>query len=530
MKIQYLKSFQSIAVIAPLVVLFSFLHIRKNEKSLDLARTESGMVAGIRNEQKNVTAFKGIPFALPPVGNMRWKAPAAPQPWTGTRKCGSFGPSPMQPKPVSFLMLSPEFLIPDSPMSEDCLYLNVWTAATSATEKRPVFIWIYGGGFTTGGAAAPAYDGEALASKGVVFVSFNYRLGIFGFLSHPELTAESPQHSSGNYGLLDQIAALQWIKKNIAAFGGDPNNVTIDGQSAGSMSVNCLLASPLAKGLFHRAIAESGNLILPNTFIKTPNLQSAEDQGKKWAAKLNKPTINELRNIPATELLHEGMGLYGPVVDGLVLDASIPDTYAKGNQNHVPLIVGWNAGEGIVFAVKSREEFAKTLRQVFGDDYDAAQKLYPSDTEEENLSSQFSLSRDMLIGVSTYKWAEMESSTGSKNVYVYNFTRKPPPNDKLSKYGAFHTAEIPFALDNLHLFNRPWEEVDKNLSATMSDYWVQFAKTGNPNAGSLSQWPAFTRQENMTMIFKEHPSSGKMPDKKALDLLFSKYPGPSFDK
>ncbi|MDP9047401.1 MAG: carboxylesterase family protein, partial [Bacteroidota bacterium] len=235
---------------------------------------EGGQVSGIKSKLSDVVSFKGIPFVAPPVGEFRWKAPQPVIPWKGVKNCDAFGPSPMQAKPVPFMVYTKEFLIPEQPISEDCLYLNVWTRPRTAS-KKPVFVWIYGGGFSSGGTAVPIYDGEAMAKRGIIFVSVNYRVGIFGFMAHPGLTKESPDNSSGNYGLLDQIAALRWVKKNISAFGGDPNNVTIAGQSAGSMSVNCLVASPVAKGLFNKAIAESGSTMVANPFVKANDLQSA---------------------------------------------------------------------------------------------------------------------------------------------------------------------------------------------------------------------------------------------------------------
>src|SRR5579863_6920032 len=249
------------------VFLYSFITKSNIAPALSEAKTDAGMVSGIKNSTGDVTAFKGIPFAAPPVGDLRWKAPQPVQHWDGIKKCDSFGPSPMQLKPFPFIVYTSEFLIPENPIGEDCLYLNVWTGAKSKAEKRPVFVWIYGGGFSSGGSACPIYDGEALAKKGIIFVSINYRVGVFGFFAHPELTKESPDKASGNYGLLDQIAALKWVKKNIAAFGGDPDKVTIAGQSAGSMSVNALVASPLTKGLFKRAIAESGSFLVKNPLL-----------------------------------------------------------------------------------------------------------------------------------------------------------------------------------------------------------------------------------------------------------------------
>src|ERR1700761_368190 len=246
-------------ILSASILFYSFVVLKP--MPLVEVRTEAGLVSGVTNSTGDVTAYKGIPFAAPPVGDLRWKAPQPVKHWDGVRKCDAFGPSPMQPKPTPFMVYTSEFLIPESPISEDCLYLNVWTNAKSSSDKKAVFVWIYGGGFGSGGSACPIYDGEAMAKKGVIVVTINYRVGVFGFLAHPELTKESPDKASGNYGLLDQIAALKWVQKNIAAFGGDPDRVTIAGQSAGSMSVNCLMASPLAKGLFQKVIGESGAMV-----------------------------------------------------------------------------------------------------------------------------------------------------------------------------------------------------------------------------------------------------------------------------
>lgn len=506
-----------------MAMLAAFYPHKPNHDISDIVRITSGNISGVKNPKNGVVAFKGIPYATPPVGDMRWKAPVASAKWDETRKCDHFGPSPIQAKPVPFLMLSPEFMVPEQPMSEDCLYLNVWTSARSSNEKRPVFVWIYGGGFATGGASAPAYDGEATAAKGVVFVSFNYRLGIFGFFSHPELSAESDKHASGNYGLLDQIAALHWIRENIEAFGGDPENVTIAGQSAGAMSVNCMLASPLAKGLFQRAIAESGNLVLANPFIKTPDLKKAEEMGTQWASKMNKASISDLRKIPAEELLHEGMGLYGPVVDGYVLKETVPEIYAQGKQAHVPLMIGWNGGEGIVFAFKKKEEYIEDIRKQFGEAADKVLQYYPASSDEEAAASQIAMSRDKLIGISMYKWAMMESNAGNASVYLYNFDKRPSANDKFAKYGAFHTAEIPYALSNLQKITRAWEPVDENLSQLMSAYWINFAKSGNPNGQGLPDWAPYDSARSMAMIFDKESKGERLPDKDHLDFLFAYY-------
>jgi len=521
------KRFRYIIVPAAITLsVISFYSFRINFQeggAIDIVRIQSGLISGIKSQHSGVISFKGIPYAAPPVGDMRWKAPTPPASWKGIRKCDAFGPSPIQPKPVPFMMLGKEFLIPEQPMSEDCLYLNIWTAAVSAKERRPVFVWIYGGGFTTGGAAVPVYDGEALAKKGVVFVSFNYRLGILGFYAHPELTTESSHLASGNYGLLDQIAVLQWIQKNISAFGGDPGNVTIAGQSAGSISVNCLMASPLAKGLFHRAIGESGTMVLPNPFIKMNTLATAEQSGLKWAASKNKSNIADLRKISADDLAKNGMamGLYGPIADGYVLTAPIPDIYAQMKQNHTPFLTGWNADEGIVLMYKNKENFLKEMQQ-FGKDSAIFLKYYPASSDQEAAASQMALSRDKMMGVSGYKWAELESRASNSGTYVYNFTHKPPTAGNGPKFGAYHGAEIGYALDNLKIIDRPWQSVDDSLAMILSSYWVNFAKTGNPNGEGLPHWPKYDGGKNMVMIFNEQPQAQRLPNKEALDLLYSK--------
>jgi para-nitrobenzyl esterase len=317
---------------------------------LDTIKVDGGMISGVMNATDDVHEFKGIPFAAPPVGKLRWKAPRPVIPWKGVKVCDRFGPSPMQKDPVPFGMWSAEWLIPKEPISEDCLYLNVWTGAMDPKERRPVLLWIYGGGFVSGGSAVSIYDGEAMAKKGVVVVSCNYRVGIFGFFAHPELTAESPHNASGNNGLLDQIAALQWVKKNIAAFGGDPENVTIDGQSAGSESVNCLVASPLARNLFQKAIGESGAVFTS----KSPSLQRAEENGEKLLQLLQVDGISDLRAMPADELLRRAWGSREPIVDGYVLPEAIADIFKEGKENNVALLTGWNQDESdTVFGVQN---------------------------------------------------------------------------------------------------------------------------------------------------------------------------------
>jgi para-nitrobenzyl esterase len=487
-------------------------------------QTESGSVSGYYNEKTSVTVFKGIPFAAPPLGDLRWKEPQPAKPWKGVKECIAFGPSPIQPKPVSFLMIGPEFVVPREPLSEDCLYLNVWTAAKSAQEKRPVMIWIYGGGFQTGGSAAAGYSGEALAAQGIIFVSFNYRLGIFGFLAHPELTAESVHHSSGNYALMDMIAAISWVKKNIRAFGGDPDRITIAGQSAGSASVNCLLASPPARGLFQGAIGESGSFVLENPILHMNSLSGAEKEGLRIAAKLKTTDLKALRAIPADELQKNGGGFFAPIVDGYILPVSVTDAYKKNQQMHVSLLTGWNSDEGFIFGISSKEDFAKQAT-VAGADSNLFRKYFPATSDSESVASQIVLAVDKTIGLSQYRWALKQNENKQAKTYLYIFTRKPPASDDKKKMGAYHTAEIGYALHTLDSIRRAWEPVDRKLEKLMSAYWVQFVKTGDPNLAGLPSWGSFSDQGPHSMIFGDTSSSRLLPDKAALDFLYKSYPG-----
>jgi len=486
-------------------------------------QTESGLISGYYNERTAVTVYKGIPFAAPPVGELRWKAPKPAIPWKGVKECIAFGPSPMQAKPVSFFMIGPEFVVPQQPLNEDCLYLNVWTAAKSPREKRPVLVWIYGGAFQTGGAAAPGYSGEALAERGIVFVSFNYRLSIFGFLSHPALTAESNHHSSGNYALMDMIAALSWVKKNIHAFGGDPEHITIAGQSAGSASVNCLLTSSLAHGLFQGAIGESGSLVLENPILHMNSLTNAEKEGERIANKLNATDLKSLRAITADELEKNAGGFFAPTIDGYVMTASVAETYKKNKQIHVPLLTGWNSDEGFIFGISSKEDFARQAR-TFGADSNLFNKYFPSNSDSESIASQIALAVDKTIGLSQYQWALKQNENNNPKTFLYVFTRKPPAEGEKKRFGAYHTAEIGYVLHNLDSIQRAWEPVDRSLEKMMSAYWVQFVKTGDPNLPGLPSWGSFSNKDPQSMIFGDTISAKHLPNKDALDFLYNRYP------
>ncbi|GEO12290.1 carboxylesterase/lipase family protein [Segetibacter aerophilus] len=509
----FIKSFMALISCATIALAY-----KPFTKPFETVKTDAGLVSGTTNATGDIFIFKGIPFAAPPVGDLRWKAPQPMQPWQGVKKCDAFGPSPMQAKPVAFSMWSEEFLIPKEPISEDCLYLNVWTGAKTSQEKRPVLVWIYGGGFNSGGGGVPIYDGEALAKKGVVFVSFNYRVGVFGFFAHPKLTKEAPYHASGNYGLLDQVAALKWVQKNIVAFGGDPANVTIAGQSAGSMSVNCMVATPLAKGLFTKAIAESG----ANFSRGSSTLLQAEQDGIKLAEKVNVPGIAALRNMSAAELFQKAQGQRGPIVDGYVLPQTIAEIFAGHKQNDVSLLTGWNQDEGLLFGpIKNAADFRKEVSERYGADSTNFLKHYPASTNAEAATAQLNLSRDMIFGAQNYTWANVASQQGKK-VYVYRFTRKVPATGEYVKYGAFHTGEVPYAYNNLKFVNRPWQPEDHKLAEVMSSYWINFITTGNPNAKGLPDWPAYITNNKKIMDLGITQKAVSIPDAAALDFIANK--------
>ncbi|GAB3014760.1 carboxylesterase/lipase family protein [Spirosoma pulveris] len=513
-----MKKRTPISVMACCIVA-GFLSFTAVNREFDAVKVTGGLVSGTVNKSGDIHIFRGIPFAAPPVGDRRWKAPQPVIPWSGVRKCDAFGPSPIQGTPNPFGPWSAEFLIPKEPISEDCLYLNVWTGAKSATEKRPVLVWIYGGGFNSGGAGVPIYDGETTAKKGVIFVSMNYRVGPFGFFSHPELTKESGRNASGNYGLMDQIAALQWVKQNIAQFGGDPSNVTIAGQSAGSMSVNALVASPVAKSLFTKAIAESG----ANFARPAATLGEAEQAGVKMAQAMGASSLADLRALPADEILKKGQGR-GLVIDGYVLPQSIAAIFAAGKQNDVRLLTGWNEDEGMVFGpAKKADDYQKQINQQYGANAENFLRFYPAGTDAEAASSQVKVSRDMIFGAQNYQWANIQSQNG-KIAYVYRFSRKVPATGEYAHYGAFHTGELAYAYDNLKFIDhtlRPLEPADTRLASEMSAYWVNFIKTGNPNGKGLPNWPVYSTKDKQILVFDTKTEARPLADGPALEFLLT---------
>ncbi|HJQ70274.1 MAG TPA: carboxylesterase/lipase family protein [Blastocatellia bacterium] len=462
----------------------------------DVVRVEGGQISGTNTD--GVRSYKGIPYAAPPVGEMRWRPPQPVRAWEGVRQCTEYGPDcPQAPYPQASLYYSPP-----RTQSEDCLYLNVWTAAR-AGEKRPVMVWIHGGALTRGSGATRTYDGAAFAKKGVVLITINYRLGPLGYLAHPELTAESPQHSSGNYGVLDQIAALKWVQKNAAAFGGDPSRVTIFGESAGSWSVNVLVASPLAKGLFHRAIGQSGASFGPMTHLKEDrkSLQAAEKSGAAFAKAIGADSLKEMRAVPAEKIVDvfnndaEGRKFRtAPTVDGWVLPDEIRNIFAQGKQNDVPVIVGSNADEMTTLTVptmvpKTMEGYRQRADTYYGQMVKEFDALYPVKSHADIPGAFLGALRDEHFTMPMRTWARM-TATGKSKAYLYFFSHVPPnPN---SKYlGAFHAGEIAYVFNNLNRQNQLIGDGDYKLADTMMTYWVNFAATGNPNGKGLVKWKPY---------------------------------------
>lgn len=461
-------------------------------------RTTSGSVSGV-SQSHGIEVYRGIPFAAPPAGNLRWQPPHSPAPWKGVRKADQFGPPCMQPASPERLGPWTRVFLSKLQPSEDCLYLNIWTASNRPVTPRPVMVWLYGGGFTSGAGSVAIYDGAALASKGVVIVNFNYRVGAFGFLAYPGLTRNSPHNSSGNYALLDQIAALRWVQRNIAAFGGDPHEVTIFGQSAGAISVWLLMQSPLARGLFERAAIMSGPGVLPIPGgIAHQSLSAAEKEGSQFAAKLNAHSVNQLRALPAEKIVQASEHMrWGPITDGWVLRAGWHP------QHEVPVINGMVADDiGIGYYGNgpappiTPQVYRSRLTEICGDKVAACLKLYPAATNTEAGAALRSALRDR-ARVSLYKWAVRQTGL-SPQVHLYYFDRKIPwPQHP--EYRVFHSSELPYIFDNLRLLSRPWQPADLRVAQQMSSYWTNFAKSGSPNARGLPVWPAFG-SNNLTIM------------------------------
>lgn len=458
----------------------------------------TGFVEGTVDPSTRVRAFKGIPYAAPPVGDLRWKAPQPPIPWSGVRKADDFGDRCVQASIFDDMVFRDD-------MSEDCLVLNVWAPAANAKATLPVMVWIHGGGYVAGSSSEPRQDGSRLATRGVVVVSLNYRLGVFGFMAHPELTREAG--ASGNYGLMDMVAALQWVKANIAAFGGDPGNVTIFGESAGSFSVSALMAMPSARGLFHKAIGESGAHM---DDVKGPlplkPLGEAEGMGTALAQSAGATTLAALRALPAADVLKavKPGQWFSPVVDGRTLPRDVASIFADGQQAQVPLLAGWNRNEadaGVRLNPKKTtvESFTRQLKQQFADRASLVLQAYPAGSDAEALDSAAALASDLFMGYATWRWIETHRATGHAPVYRYSFDHPMPvpPGTKQdgvevtgADLGARHAGEIEYVFGAQDP-RVPWTAQDRELSAAVMTYWANFAKAGDPNGGTLPKWPRY---------------------------------------
>jgi para-nitrobenzyl esterase len=469
-------------------------------------RTANGQVRGV-SLPSGIQTFRGIPFAAPPVRDLRWKAPQPVANWTGVRAADRFGPQCMQGRPYS------DMVFRNDGTSEDCLYLNVWTPSPTTTARLPVLVYFYGGGFTAGDGSEPRYDGESMAKKGMVVVTMSYRLGIFGFFSHPELVAESPQHAAGNYGLMDQSAALRWVRANIANFGGDPARVTIAGESAGSFSVSAQMASPLSKDLIAGAIGESGSLLAANI----EPVATTQQNGVRFATAVGANSLADLRRMSSWEIQdaasRPGMPRFSTNVDGYFFTERPAATFAAGRQAKVPLLAGWNSAESSGRSIvqdPTPANFTAALTRIFGESAADAARVFPASTQEEVMFQATELAGDQFIGYGTWKWLNDHAKSGQP-VYRYYYARPRPalrnppapptnanPNAAAAPAtpavrwpaGAAHSAEIEYAMGNLAL--NPvyaWTPEDMELSRVMQEYFANFVKTGNPNGSGLPNWP-----------------------------------------
>jgi para-nitrobenzyl esterase len=485
--------------------------------------TESGAISGVRGH--GLVVYKGVPFAAAPLGDLRWRDPQPVASWVGTRAADAFAPACMQ-EGVSMPGETPPTV------SEDCLYLNIWAPARESHGKRPVIVWIYGGGYRNGSASMPLYWGDRLARRGVVLVTIAYRLGPLGFLALPELTRESPIKSSGNYGLEDQIAALEWIHRNIAKFGGDPDRVTIAGQSSGSISVSILMASPRAKGLFQRAIGESGGLFEPLQLAPGYMLVNAEHDGEKYAATLGTKSLEELRRLPATALLGgaNAGGVTHPVIEPYVLPESPYDAFVSGHQSDVPVLIGSNQEEARSLTDvthTSASTFDADIENTFGKLPPAILTAYPHTDDAAARQARLDLERDLRFGWDMWAWARLQAATGKSSVYYYSFTQRPPfPADSVYKgWGASHFAELWYVFDHLNQTGWKWSAADYKLADRISKYWINFARSGNPNGRDLPHWPAFTSADGRVLTLGEPIAVGKVANIDSLSALDAIYTG-----
>lgn len=473
----------------------------------------NGIIEGNYDTKSRLSMYFGIPYAKPPVGNLRWKAPLPITNWTGIKQTKKFGPRAVQAFPFN------DMVFRSDGVSEDCLYLNVWSPAKRNEKDLPVLVYFYGGGFVAGDGSEPRYDGAAMAKKGIVVVTVNYRLNIFGFFAHPELSKETSYKGSGNYGLMDQAAALQWVNKNITSFGGDPRKITIAGESAGSISVSAQMVSPLSRNLIAGAIGESGAAINPTLF--PTSLAEAEKTGLEFATKAGFTSLAALRALSAKELLEiyvdsKRFG-FPTVVDNYFYPKSVPELFKSNQFANVPLLAGWNNAEipGGAFmqgAAMTSENFINKVKQAFPDHHAEVLKLYPHQTEQEVSESATALASDRFISYSTWKWLDLHRNYAQKPTYRYLYSKpRPAPADNPQAVlvnGAPHACEIEYCMGNLDLVKSfAWTKDDYKVSETMMNYFANFIKTGNPNGTGLPEWPMMKANEATTPVMVIHTES-----------------------
>ena len=482
-------------------------------------RIDSGLVRGAATGA--VISYEGVPYAAPPLGALRWREPQPVRPWTGVRDATAFAPAcpqvgvsmPGEPRPKT---------------AEDCLYLNVWTPAKHSRERLPVMVFIHGGGYTNGATSLPLYWGDRLARRGVVVVTLAYRLGVLGFLAHPELTAESPHRSSGNYGLMDQVAALAWVKRNIAAFGGDPARVTIFGQSAGAMSVSMMMASPLASDLFQGAIGESGGLFEQVQLAHGYTLPDAEREGAAYAKSVGAASLAALRAMPVDRLLQgEANKVSHPVVEPYVLPLSPYDAFVAGRQARVPVLVGWNAEEARSLTDLSKVRaatFAEDIQKAFWFQPTALINAYPHADDAQARQGRADFERDLRFAWDDWAWARLQARAGLP-AYAYRFEQKPPfpAGSVRAGWGASHFAELWYVFDHLDQESWAWTPADRRLANAMASYWVNFARTGDPNSPGLPSWPRLRGAEGPLLRLRDPITAGQPPELATLTLFDTTY-------
>lgn len=465
-------------------------------RAADRVGVTGGVVEAATAPGSEVRIFKGIPFAAPPTGERRWQAPQPVQAWEGVRRADTWGTHCMQGD-----MFGGPLVTRDESMGEDCLYLNVWTPAQEPGEALAVLFVLHGGGFAAGSASEPRTDGEWFAKQGIVVVEPNYRLGLFGFLAHPELSAESGGHGSGNYGMLDQVAALRWVKDNIAAFGGNPNDITVNGESAGSMAVSALMASPLSRDMIHKAIGQSGGFFAsPDEAMKEQSLADKEQDGMRFAESVGAQSLAELRAMSADDLLaavmkqNKGWG-YSPGLDRYFLPEPVAKIYSDGKQAKIPLFAGWTSAElGMAVAFNpekpTAESFPTQLEKQFGARSGEALEVYPATSNDEAMVSAAALASDLFLSYSTWKWVEAHKASSGAPVYRYRFDRTIP-GDPASQFGAVHAVDIEYAFNTLDSKPANWKPEDRKVAQVMATAIANFVRTGNPNGPGVPHWPEY---------------------------------------